>query len=298
MNLQENIRRIQEVMGLIVEQQPNDCLNRYKPIVDEAVNWWKNWLNHPVTQEKWNKLYGGEKMYKDVLPSWLNILNKIQITTYDQNTKEFFCSTKQKFNPDEVTEKAIAFVQPKICSYDIFVNCEQKTGEELSTITHEIQHLLNSEYPINNLINFAQKYNTTSPNLQQVNTEQDIIDKIGKVNADDLKRIFGDKYISVYNKAILILANEIGSRKNKTYVCSDDEKLSNLAVVRQLLNITPYEEITIQQLMPYLKGEKQNADVYWLFLCWVQLNFPPLQEYLNELNLLASNTKKSNNANV
>jgi len=58
MDLRENIRRIQEVMGLITEQETNDCLNRYKPIVDEAANWWKNWLNHPVTQEKWDKLYG------------------------------------------------------------------------------------------------------------------------------------------------------------------------------------------------------------------------------------------------
>ena len=296
MDLRENIRRIQEVMGLIIEQETNDCLNRFKPVVDEASNWWKNWLNHPVTQEKWDKLYGGEKMYKDVLPSWLNVLNKIQIIPYDQNTKEFFCSTKKKFIPDEETEKVNAFVYPKDCLNDIFVNCEKKTGEELSTMIHEIQHLLNFQHPINNLTKFKEKYNTTSPNLQQVNTEQEIIDKIGKVNADDLKKIFGDKYISVYNRLIIFLAREIGNRK--TYICSDDEKLSNLASIRQLLNISQNSQINIQQVIPYLKGEKQNTDFYWLFLCWIQSNFPPLEEYLNDLNSLAANTNKGNNTNV
>jgi hypothetical protein len=296
MDLQENIRRIQEVMGLITEQETNDCLNRYKPLIKGAVDWWKNWLNHPKTEEKWNKLYGGEKNYKDFLPSWITILNQIEIIPYDENTKELFGTNKQKMVLDIHEKKyAMAFVN-KRCPSDIFVNCSINDSDDISTIIHEIQHLLENQYPINDLVTFAQKYSaTTKTSLQDLaSTEQQIIDKIGKDNTEDLKKNFGNVYIRVYNKAIGVLAHET----DKSYVCNPKEKVSNLFAVRQLLNITPYEEITIPQVMPYLTGQKENTDVYWLFLCWVQLNFPPLQEYLNDLNSLAANTNKGNNTNV
>lgn len=311
MNLQENIRRIQEVMGLMCEQETNDCLKRYTKLVKDAVNWWKNWLNNSETEKKWNNLYyykssqiNPEKHpYSFVKSFWISSLDNIKIIPFDKNTKVLYDSENRQISTEDIISAA-AFYNSKPYSSDIFVNCDfsELSDEEMKNqiLIHEIQHMLNNVFPLNDMMDISYKYYTfQQPDKgYSATTEQDIVKEIGDDNFMELKKLFRDKTLEIYNRYMKeseewekLLSDDPG------YTCSNDEKLSNLYSIRALLKINSNQQITSQLLLPYLTYQKEdNINITAFLLCWSRRKFPPIDKYLNDFNALAIKDKGNSTA--
>jgi len=118
----------------------------WKAGLSEAVKFWKNWLNDPITKQKsknnWSK-YGDDLMTDDVWNEYLNALTNIKLIFYD-SSMNFVGATAAEHD-------AIAFVNPSTPEY-IHCNCTEIVIRDINKyeiLVHEIQHILYNIKPIN-----------------------------------------------------------------------------------------------------------------------------------------------------
>ena len=78
------------------------------------------------------------------------------------------------------------------------------------------------------------------------------------------------------------------------YACSENEKMSNIVAIRKLFNIKPGQNITLEMLKPYIKGEKHHTDISWLLFCWALKGFTDINILINKMNQLAQRKTTDN----
>jgi hypothetical protein len=74
--------------------------------------------------------------------------------------------------------------------------------------------------------------------------------------------------------------------------------MSNITSIRKLFNIKPGQNITLEMLKPYIKGDKHHTDIYWLLSCWALNGFSDINTLINKMNQLAYQDFKSNKDNT
>lgn len=310
---EEEKLQIKKLYNIITEQTDNKvCLKRYKRLLNDAVNWWKNWLNNSETEKKWNNLYyyksseiNPEKHpYSFVKSFWISSLENIKIIPFDKNTKVLYDSENRQISTEVISVSTAAFYNSKPYSSDIFVNCDFSglSDEEIKNqiLIHEIQHMLNNVFPLNDMMDISYKYYTFQQpdNGYSATTEQDIVKEIGNDNFMGLKKLFRDKTLEIYNRYMKESEEwEKSLSDDPGYTCSNGEKLSNLYSIRALLKINPNQQITSQLLLPYLTYQKEdNINITSFLLCWSRRKFPPIDKYLNDFNALAIKDKGNSTA--
>ena len=262
------------------------CKTKAKTDLSKAVNFWKNWLNNPITKEKVYKNYlvgSKPELINNVdqaFKKYFNILNNLNLIFYDQTT------------PNEEMD-AYAYVVPSKSLYDIHVNCSSDIENLLDTLVHEIQHLIYHVKPLNP----SKKISNVFVGKNKKPETMVSIFGFDKLEIPNIKTPLSllkhveetSKKLDVYPSDLEMLKRESDAEEKADpgYVCSETEKMSNIMSMRRLFGIKAGGRITSNMLIPYINNDKYNTNVNWFLLCWAQRDFPDIDGMLDNLNKLA-----------
>lgn len=283
MNLQENIQRIKIMMGLLNEEE-SDCQKKVDSALGSATQKWKDWLNHPVTKQKFMSNHKIDQVKMDEIYSKYNkLLKEIKIVSYDSKF-EF-----PEYNDPKLVETAknfgdaAAFVIPKYPE-TIFYNCDGFSSDIFTNLSHEISHLLDYIFPKNPLKNVKKLYgkNKTSNKFNTKNFES-FLTKINISDVIEKERI--------KNRFLKILTAE---KSTINYYCDEIENIQGVQKLRDELGKQPGDNITTEEIIPFFtfKTENFDDDIKNLVACWVLKGFPDINSYLSNLNLFAKQKSK------
>jgi hypothetical protein len=273
MNLQENIHRIKEVMGLLKEEVTPECQQVAKNTLPVAVKYWKDWLNHPSTKEKFminNRV--DETKLNEIYEKYFNMLNNLEFTFYD-NTFQF-----PNYNDSELLVKSAremdeiyAFVTKRHPN-TIFYNCSLSDADIKNTLIHEISHLIDYIHPKSTAKQINRVFSRNiKPN--KMTGLRNFMIKLGITDENELNKI-----IDRYTKMV---------ERKSNYDCDLMEKLANVQIMRSVLNKQPGENVTVLDLKPYITFQKEIPDdIGWFIACWADRGFSDLEKQLNDMNLL------------
>jgi hypothetical protein len=261
----------------------NKCKSTYPPILIQAQDYWRKWLSNTITKQKfkenWNNTTVARILYDDsivngIFKRYLDAINKLKLVYYDNTT---------------ITELHGAYAFVNASEPDkIYVNCSENDPDPYGSLIHEIQHILYFIKPLNPVVQIGDVF--VNPN-----TKKSTIETFFKTSNQQSNKINNLNSVSKqYNTPVNMLNYFLKPGINDPgYSCRETEKMSNIASVRKTLGVNPGQNITKEMLFPYIKGEKDNTDIYWLLSCWALNGFPDLGGMLNKMNQLAyQNTSK------
>jgi hypothetical protein len=293
MNLQENIQRIKEMMGLLKEQEIPKCQSEIEALVPAAVKKWRDWLNNPATKEKFMKNHQiDEEKMNQIYKNYETVLSNIKVVAYDKNFKftDFSEGVAQRLYQISRKKGLQGFVVQKFPNI-IFYNCSIKMKEgPFHVVQHEISHLLDNIHP-----------KTPSKMVSGLYDDQEIDKKLDKKKMEEFfvkvgitspkeQRKIKRNYLNLFKLTDTV----------KEYGCQEGENLNGIQNLRDTLGKKPGEDITLQELKPYFilqDFEKMNTDIRKLVVCWVLKGLPDINTYLSELNTFAKNNpQQSSNA--
>jgi hypothetical protein len=279
-----------------------NCVNKTKPLLSAAKKNWVDWLSSPITKQKFIKNWS-DKDYdindvNRIFKNYINSLNNLKLIFYNNSMDSI---EGVDLNG---SRNSYAFVT-KVSPNNIFFNCSLNNNDSLGTLIHEIQHILYYIHPLNpdhkveklfvdkntkklGPFDFLSKLfkNSTDNNSNKLLSQsiQNVSTKYG-VKPNYLNNLYSNSY--QYEK------------KNPGYACSMNEKMSNIMSMRKLFNIKPGQNITLEMLNPYIKGEKRDGNVSWLLSCWALKKFPDINTLINNMNQLAyQDFKKQDNSRL
>jgi hypothetical protein len=211
-----------------------------------------------------------------------DILGSTVDSIFDKYLKIIDNATIRYYNGDD---NAYAFVnrnEPTI----INVNCSLNDPTPYSSLVHEIQHLLYFTKPLNPKTKienvFGTYVNTTSTG------QKDQSSKNLRQTAQNLG--VNEKYLQAFLYT---------DKSDPEYGCRNTEKMSNIMSIRSLFNLGPNDKITFEMIKPYLIGQKNQQDIYWLLNCWASKGFPDINQMLDRINQLAfQQTSSSGDRNL
>jgi hypothetical protein len=274
-----------------------DMLNRAK-------NWWLNRLtNDPSIVSKILKTkYGNgqlQKMDKNSVNKLIDNTSKDIITAVKRinlvNKIEYFNSNEQE----------VMYVKPNKPTI-VWVNCNRVKGlsneDNYGFLIHELQHTIHDLIGVDsstvvdmgNYSKYISNAWDTKEILKLSNTQSSWYDKaknyVLKLFGNDTNQKDDEYFTKEHAKR---LYNEYP--QHRTYACDPNETQSRMAQVRAMLNLKPNKDITIDML--------RNPKIYDAFqlnlMCWGgRTDNVSLQDYLNNLNLLAANNKQNTSTQV
>jgi hypothetical protein len=264
----------------------NKCKSTYPPILKQAQDYWRKWLSNPITKQKfkenWNNTTVARILYDDsivdgIFKRYLDAINKLKLVYYDNTT---------------ITGDRDAYAFVNASEPDkIYVNCSENDPDPYGSLIHEIQHILYYIKPLNPVVQIGDVF--VNPNTKK-STIETFFDFFKTSNQQSNKTNNLNSVSKQYNTPVNMLNYFLKPGINDPgYSCRETEKMSNIVSVRKTLGVNPGQNITKEMLFPYIKGEKDNTDIYWLLSCWALNGFPDLGGMLNKMNQLAyQNTSK------
>ena len=171
---------------------------------------------------------------------------------------------------------------------------------------HEIQHLIYDIHPLNPDVKVGELF--VNKNTKKIGPF-DFFNDFSTVYNDNHKINYSLSQNSIktsklYNVDNTILQNLLvnateAEKKSPGYSCNENEKMSNISIIRKLFNIKPGQDITVEMLTPYIKGQKKNRNISWLLYCWALKDFSDISELVNKINQLAyQDFQKQNNTRL
>jgi transposase-like protein len=270
------------------EKVPNIkfCKKNYETLLDESKKFWKDWLSNSETKRKFKRNYMmvGEKiddsLVSVIFAKYQKIIDESYLYYYFDDKSPSYAYVKEGVNNR------------------INVNCALYDPDKKGTLIHEMQHLLYFFKPLNPEQQIEQLFvNKTTKRLKPDDVINNITTKIEQ----------RQKYLQTVSKEMSIpnhiLEDWYIQAQNETkdddpeYVCRETEKMSNIFSVRNLLAIKPGQNITTDQLKPYIEQKKSHTDVDWILLCWALNGFEDLNKFLYKLNNLAQKEFEKTNSN-
>ena len=260
MNLQENITRLKQLMGVLSEQdegkevQPKNFSECRKNVEDkfiEAKNFLTKWISDPKTKEKFKKnwrvgqdnliplesyryieSYNQSDNVDDIFNGYLELLKKIQPDFYFKgDEKTLINGFRSNEISDDDPNSATAFVNKSISKETVLINCAQfmEHTDQLSVLIHEIQHLLFFYFPLNPGEKIHNIFNTVDTQAySEVGRMYDTLDRIsGGINTQNLMNVsqkYGiDKTIleEWFNEAVSKSGNKLPSKDSGYSLASD-----------------------------------------------------------------------------
>jgi len=272
------------------------------------VKWWKDWLNDPITQQKFKKNHKmdlGE--VKFIFNRYKRALDNAYIYPYFNDKGNTIAYVKQKLSTGERI-----WVN---CSHSRYYGTDQ---EALETLIHELQHQLHWIHPLNPDKQIGDLF--VGPNTNKLKPKdftlwwdenKSISSKVDEEYESietDIKKLMS---LEEWRKTVKRISLELNSKEDNTalwlsywyeqgvngkkgdpdYACRATEKGSNIASLRNTLKIKPGKGLTIPMLKPYILGDNQmeSVDIDWLLYCWAIRGFVDLKSFVEEFNELADN---------
>jgi len=292
MNLQEQIYRIQEMMGLITEQEISPCQKQLNVDLPVARKKWENWLSNPTTKQKFMANHGlDESKTNEIFKKYSESLSKTQVIPFqDVENLPKFNYQKEVIKYIKRYGDGLYGLTLKEVPNTIFMNCGNTSQSYLETIEHELSHVLDNIYEKNPHKKVSALYDS-----------QKIQKQLNKKNLDNF---FNDANITDENRKNKISSYFEELMKDqkliKTYRCRESENLVAIHKLREVLNKESGEDITLEEIIPYFTLEKDGVhlDIDKLVACWVYKGLPDIKNYLNQLNTFAKNKTKQDSTLV
>ena len=287
------------------------CKRDWQKELPIAVKWFKDWLSDPITKQKIKNNWDTQNKNPLVL-SIYQIYNKLSVDRAYNKYFEllnngikllFYNHTMTEVGGVTVSQTAGGFVTGSKPD-TIFINCEYYSGRDTvwmqELLVHEIQHMLYRIKPLNPEKKIGDIYVTKNTQLETRNKIKSTINSSSSnKNQPYRKRIMEvakkigiePYYLNHWEK---IKKNE-GFVGNPEYFCDVNEKMSNIMGIRNVLKLKPGQNITFQMIKPYLTFSKSSVDVSYLIYCWIEKDYPDINQMLNKINQLAFNQNKKSN---
>jgi hypothetical protein len=273
---------------------------RIKKIFPTAIEFWRNWLNNPITKEKIKKGNNfDDNKIDEVYKQYFNTLNKINfvyagLCTEIRYDNGFYAwVTEGDSNPNV---------------YVSLWNNMNRSDEFIEeTLIHEVQHILYFIQPMSPELKIDNCFNVKTKN--KVSGLKKIISNLFKFNKKpniNLKGIINNFGIDnesakkVYDFFNLELERE-KQRGKEGYITNTNENYSRVMELRKKFNINPGENLTISNFKPFIDEllkstdynsyfnwlNKHSAGVYYFLLHWAYKGFTDFNMLLNDVNSLA-----------
>jgi hypothetical protein len=268
------------------------CKSRWSKYLTPSKKYWIDWLSNPITKSKFkNNWKINDYEVNNIFKEYINTINKLTLVFYD------------KYNAkDSRSRNAYAFVSPDSDNTKIHINCSLNDKTPYETLIHEIQHILYNIKPLNPEKQVGDVF--VNSNTKKM-TFQDFFDilknptlkKITPINQniEDASKNYNIRTDVLTN---LLLSSKNSEKRKPGYACRETEKMSNIMAVRKFFNIKPGENITKEMLKPYISGEKNQTDIFWILSCWALNGFGDINLMLNKMNQLAFQNTKNNDGTV
>ena len=286
--------------------QDSKCIATIKGPYQKAITWWKNKLNEPSFYKKLKRL----NKYTDAqTKEWIK---KYKDYLYN-NVKGPFCPKqnsdiyKKHFSrggvrisfkngkqietqiPEGLTPNAIAFSlltnEGNLIVVNNFYPVDDSKDLE-ATFVHELQHALYDLKPMTPNESwkkvFPYKVWVDDPN-DNTNTPTPISNK----ESSTISKYGLRKYDIDFWKEILKTKTNKKTQKDVGYVCRETELASRLVTMKNLLNYSTSQKITVNDFKKFIEGEESpynDENAYWLVLCWVNNGMEDIQTFLNKLD--------------
>lgn len=279
------------------------CYNKWKPVLDTSVKKWKDWLAHPVTKQKWRQNWCKGQFKDDsvckkeasIFADWNNALNNVRL---DVNPWFVGSNTFANAGGDFILHKIFG------SSVDVNVNCDlmEENTDPVGLFRHEIQHILHELHPINPKSQVKDVFNIKNDDYEKnlwgagwsskALAMPDKTTSISKIS----KQIPNLNSTRIYDRMNKIYSTNQSLIKDPGYACRATEKESNIVAMRHALRKGPGDNITYEDLKPYIIGQKEpGIDIYWFLACWWSQGFPNINTMLQKANALAYQKNKSPN---
>jgi hypothetical protein len=298
MNLQENISRIKEVMGILSETDQNQKLNACKStynneLLEKAKDWWLRTLISPNTFSKiLYKKYGFKSI--EQVPKEKEDLFLLDYKKNILGAMDFIKKIKLNHTFSENGYAAwVQFDRPEM----IHINCNFLLNKEdaLSILVHELQHNIDKSLNIGNknIFDITSKFDPNKP-LKRVSIDylENEFDKMvdmfgGKKNNDTY---LPDSYFSKEN------LRKSPEYQNQYYNCRETEIASRLAELRHKLKIPLSQQISVE----FLRRNQSAYDLMYLtILCWAaRTDNLSLDDFLTNVDVLVKKQNKPNSTQV
>ena len=255
--------------------------------LEKAKEYWKNWLNNPVTIEKLSKIHKTTKedIKANYIPKWLELIKPITL----------------KY--EEMSDQTIAEVSRNPSDKNIYVNLKSDVFnpnfrkkyemEPITTLVHELQHKMSSLIPINpNEVVKASLGNAIQSTSGLFKT---------KFDESVIKRVAGefgitDPHMLDTIKKRVYAYYGLNRGANGAYAKLPTEIVSRIEGLRYKYGIKPGQAggLTPEMFKDTFLGIKQDFDKDWILVIWAKQGYPPLKEFLNGLDQLALTGVKQN----
>ena len=272
------------------------CQSKWSPYLKQAKDYWIQWLSNPITKSKFKKNWNVGVDNKidgitvdDLFKKYINTLNPINLVYYDTITSKYVNvqGDYAYVNKSEPTK--------------IYVNCSLNDDNPYETLIHEIQHTLYNIKPLNPSVKIGDVFvndktkkmtpstffssNSSQNNIESSSTNIESVAKTYNINKDTLNWWLNNA--------------KVDEKETPGYSCRTTEKMSNIMAIRKHFNLKPGGNITKEMLIPYIEGDKNDTNIYWVLSCWALNGFPDINIMLNKINQLAyQDTKQNNNTRI
>jgi hypothetical protein len=265
--------------------------NQYwEDALNKAKDWWFKWLSNPLTMSKFQKINNKTtSQTKRIFDEYYKIISNVTFKHYYK--KDILPTDPFK----DIKINAIAHVSRGKNNL-IFLNLDQKENFDSNELTqsfiHEIQHLLYFYYPLNpdnKTSKFIPSDGCYEKNKKIYdNTELDYWEKIDAIvinKKDSIAKDLGvePNLVSTFISRIVHIAYNEGWVK-EYIIQNNSEFLSRLNEVRKYFNIPYGGDITKKNIVDFIKNLDDNASVDYILAQWIVKDFPPLDQWLKELN--------------
>lgn len=261
------------------------CKSKWEPLLSKAKKYWIEWLSNPITKAKFMKNWE-IKNYNEVdniFKKYIDAINKMKLVYYD------------KYISGGEQDNSYAFVRPGF-EDKIYINCSLDDNEKYNTLVHEIQHILYHIKPLNPTKQVGDVFVNDKTQLMTIHDFVELSaedKKEGEVINRNMISSLKNHNLNEYALFNWLVRARKQYDKHDKYVCEKTEKMSNIMAIRSHLNIKPGEDITVEMLKPYIRGDKYHTDMSWILMCWALNGFNDIDVMLNKMNQLAfQNTKK------
>lgn len=278
-------------------QKIEEVKNRVSLILPKAIQFWKSWLEDPITKKKIKEGNNfDDAKLQETYSKYFNLIQQIKIVyvgrCFSIADGGYYAFVKENSQPI------------------IYYSAEKSIGvnddfiEE--TLIHEIQHLLYFIQPMSPQLKLENCFNIKNKpkgilknfikNLFKSNSK-----KNKPINLNIISKNFGissEEASTLHNK----LSQELDFQKAKLgYIADNNENYSRVMELRRKFGITPEQKLTSLNFKPYIKTIISSTDnnlafdtlnhtslgIYWFLLHWAYKGFPDFDILLNNLNQLA-----------
>ena len=275
---------------ILILEEKNDIISDCKKIVtydllNKAKKWWLNKLNNAddsfinaVIKSRYGNVQIDDvytSRAKNLIYDAINAINNVDTLKYYANSE-----LKSFLIPNWSDSAAMYYdiTHPN----EIGVNCRkcfsQSTSWIYGSLVHELQHAVNHYIGDRNGNYLVKNIEHTLPNSEKSNEFTRIGTSVKNAVYPSTKDIFSKDYI---------LNNNIVHKK---YDCDEDENQSRINEVRAILKLEWGQKVTLDMLRD---NEGAYNAIRKSLVCWaLRKDNIALEDYLNDLNSLATNTNK------